>query len=203
LLDEPLASLDYVLQKRLQRELADLNVELDMTFIYVTHSLESALVMSDRLFVLEDGDVLQTGTPETIYRQPKNKFIAEFMGDANVFPISVEGREGETIEVSSPSFQGSAAVPYSSKVEVDPDHLVVRHDDCVVDPEPTQAMAMPARVVNILNQGNTALVEVEDDTTGEEYVSEMSLDRVTELGLQHGDDVYLQWEADKAIPVPE
>ncbi|WP_255198224.1 ABC transporter ATP-binding protein [Halorarius litoreus] len=203
LLDEPLASLDYVLQKRLQRELADLNDELGMTFIYVTHSLESALIMSDRLFVIDEGEILQEGSPEEIYRQPNNKFIAEFMGDANVFPISVEGRDGETVHVSSPSFEGSANVPYSSKVDVEPDHLVVRHDDCIVEPELTRAMGMPVTIVNILNHGNTALVEIEDDESGEEYVAEMPVDRVHELGLAQGDDAVLQWEANKAIPVPE
>ncbi|WP_336361376.1 ABC transporter ATP-binding protein [Haladaptatus sp. ZSTT2] len=202
LLDEPLASLDYVLQKRLQRELADLNVELDMTFIYVTHSLESALVMSDKLFVIDDGNIIQTGPPEEIYRNPNNKFIAEFMGDANVFEVDTTVRE-DTVLVTGAEFDGSTEVPRQGSSDDRLTHLVVRHDDCAVEPTLTRDMGTEVKVTNVLIKGNTALIEVKSMGAGAEYVAEMSFDRVQQLGIEMGDTAILQWEAEKAIPVPE
>jgi ABC-type Fe3+/spermidine/putrescine transport system ATPase subunit len=201
LLDEPLASLDYVLQKQLQRELADLNVELDMTFIYVTHSLEAALVMSDQLFVIDEGDLIQTGPPEDIYREPNNKFIAEFMGDANVFAVDVSDHDGESATADSEAFAEPVTVP--AHVDGDPEYLVVRYDDCVVESELTRAVGAEVEVDNLLVRGNTVLVEATSTATDEGYVAEVDYDRFETTAVEAGDTAYLQWEADKSILVPE
>jgi len=201
LLDEPLASLDYVLQKQLQRELADLNVELDMTFVYVTHSLEAALVMSDKLFVIDEGNLIQTGPPEEIYREPNNKFIAEFMGDANVFAIDVVESDGETVTVDSEEFEGSVAVP--THVDDPPEYLVVRHDDCVVEPTLQRSIGASVHVDNILVRGNTVLVECSSITTDDDYVAEVDYDHFESVDIAVGDTAYIQWETDKSILVPE
>lgn len=201
LLDEPLASLDYVLQKQLQRELADLNVELDMTFIYVTHSLEAALVMSDQLFVIDEGDLIQTGPPEEIYREPNNKFIAEFMGDANVFAVDVSDRDGASATVDSEAFDESVTVP--AHVDGDLEYLVVRYDDCVVEPELTRGVGAEIEVDNLLVRGNTVLIEATSTATGEGYVAEVDYDHFETVEVEVGDTAYLQWEADKSILVPE
>jgi len=201
LLDEPLASLDYVLQKQLQRELADLNVELDMTFVYVTHSLEAALVMSDKLFVIDEGDLIQTGPPEEIYREPNNKFIAEFMGDANVFGADAVESEPGTATVTSDEFDGTATV--STHVEGDLAYLVVRHDDCVVEPELHRPLGAEVHVDNILVRGNTVLVECSSVSTDDDYVAEVDYDRFETTDIDVGDTAFLQWEAEKSILVPE
>ncbi|WP_251341859.1 ABC transporter ATP-binding protein [Haloplanus halophilus] len=201
LLDEPLASLDYVLQKQLQRELADLNVELDMTFIYVTHSLEAALVMSDQLFVIDEGDLIQTGPPEEIYREPNNKFIAEFMGDANVFGVEVVDHDGATATVSSDAFEGTVTVP--THVDDTPEYLVVRYDDCVVESTLDRAAGAEVEVDNLLVRGNTVLVECSSTDTDEGYVAEVDYDRFEAADVAVGDTAYLQWEAEKSILVPE
>ncbi|SEA20078.1 ABC-2 type transport system ATP-binding protein [Haloplanus vescus] len=201
LLDEPLASLDYVLQKQLQRELADLNVELDMTFVYVTHSLEAALVMSDKLFVIDEGDLIQTGPPEEIYREPNNKFIAEFMGDANVFAVDVVDSDGETVTVDSGEFEGSVTV--STPIDDAPEYLVVRHDDCVVEPTLRRAVGAPVHVDNVLVRGNTVLVECSSTTTDDDYVAEVDYDHFESVDIAVGDTAYIQWETEKSILVPE
>jgi ABC-type Fe3+/spermidine/putrescine transport system ATPase subunit len=201
LLDEPLASLDYVLQKQLQRELADLNVDLDMTFVYVTHSLEAALVMSDQLFVIDEGDLIQTGPPEEIYREPNNKFIAEFMGDANVFGIDIVEFDAGEATVTSDEFEGSVTVP--THVDGEPSHLVVRHDDCVVEPELRRPAGAEIHVDNILVRGNTVLVECSSTTTDADYVAEVDYDRFETVDIAVGDTAYLQWEVGKSILVPE
>ena len=85
--DEPLSALDYKLKKTLEKELKDIHKEAGKTFIYITHSLEEAMVMSDRIAVMRDGRIVQIGTPEEIYTRPVNRFVAEFMGEVNVFPV--------------------------------------------------------------------------------------------------------------------
>ena len=85
--DEPLSALDYKLKKSLEKELKDIHKETGKTFIYITHSLEEAMVMSDRIAVMNKGKIVQIGTPAEIYNRPVNRFVAEFMGEVNIFPV--------------------------------------------------------------------------------------------------------------------
>ncbi len=85
LLDEPLSALDYRLRQEMQIELKELQRALGMTFVYVTHDQEEALAMSDRVAVLNEGMVEQVGTPIQIYEEPKNMFVAKFVGEINIF----------------------------------------------------------------------------------------------------------------------
>ena len=87
--DEPLSSIDFRLRKTLEKELKDIHKRTGKTFVYITHSLEEAMVMSDRIAVLRQGEFVQIGTPDDIYNQPKNQFVSEFMGEVNVFPVEI------------------------------------------------------------------------------------------------------------------
>lgn len=82
--DEPLSALDYKLKKVMEKELKDLHRESGKTFIYITHSLEEAMVMSDRIGVMRAGRLVQVGTPEEIYTRPADRFVSEFVGEVNV-----------------------------------------------------------------------------------------------------------------------
>jgi spermidine/putrescine transport system ATP-binding protein len=93
LLDEPLSALDLKLRKEMQIELKRLQVETGITFVFVTHDQEEALTMSDRLAVMQDGQVLQVGTPAEIYERPTRRFVADFIGETN-FLQGVLGRAG-------------------------------------------------------------------------------------------------------------
>ena len=84
LLDEPLGALDLKLRKEMQIELKRMQQALEITFIYVTHDQEEALTMSDTVVVMKDGDILQVGTPQDIYNEPKNAFVADFIGERNI-----------------------------------------------------------------------------------------------------------------------
>lgn len=84
LLDEPLGALDLKLRKEMQIELKRMQQALEITFIYVTHDQEEALTMSDTVVVMKDGDILQVGTPQDIYNEPKNAFVADFIGESNI-----------------------------------------------------------------------------------------------------------------------
>ncbi|MBQ8304369.1 MAG: ABC transporter ATP-binding protein [Clostridia bacterium] len=84
LLDEPLAALDLKLRKDMQNELKKIQKELEITFIFVTHDQEEALAMSDRVVVMDNGKIQQIGTPQDIYNEPKNAFVADFIGESNI-----------------------------------------------------------------------------------------------------------------------
>ena len=84
LLDEPLAALDLKLRKDMQIELKRIQQQVGITFIYVTHDQEEALTMSDTIVVMDKGSIQQIGTPEDIYNEPKNAFVADFIGDSNI-----------------------------------------------------------------------------------------------------------------------
>ncbi len=84
LLDEPLAALDLKLRKDMQKELRRMQQQLGITFVFVTHDQEEALTMSDRVVVMDKGKIQQVGTPQDIYNEPKNAFVADFIGESNI-----------------------------------------------------------------------------------------------------------------------
>jgi spermidine/putrescine transport system ATP-binding protein len=94
LLDECLSALDYKLRQQMQNELKQLQRKLGIPFIYVTHDQEEALSMSDRILVMRDGFVEQLGTPREIYEAPSSLFVAQFIGETNIFPARVETANG-------------------------------------------------------------------------------------------------------------
>ena len=85
LLDEPLAALDKKLRQSTQFELMDIQEELGVTFVIVTHDQEEAMTLSDRIAVMEEGEFVQIGTPNSIYEHPNSKFVADFIGNINMF----------------------------------------------------------------------------------------------------------------------
>lgn len=90
LLDEPLSSLDYRLRKNMQIELKQLQRNLGITFVFVTHDQEEALSMSDTVVVMQQGRIVQQGTPREIYEDPKNSFVASFIGESNLWEIFIQ-----------------------------------------------------------------------------------------------------------------
>ena len=89
LLDEPLGALDLKLRQEMQYELIRMKNELGITFVYVTHDQEEALTMSDTIVVMNQGYIQQIGTPESIYNEPENAFVADFIGDSNIIPATM------------------------------------------------------------------------------------------------------------------
>ena len=92
LLDEPLGALDLKMRKEMQLELKEMHDRLGITFIYVTHDQEEALTMSDTIVVMSEGRIQQIGTPEMIYNEPKNAFVADFIGESNIFNGIMTGK---------------------------------------------------------------------------------------------------------------
>lgn len=125
LLDEPLGALDLKMRKEMQLELKSMHERLGITFIYVTHDQEEALTMSDKVVVMSDGMIQQVGTPEEIYNEPKNAFVADFIGESNIF----EGRmtASMTVEFCHAQFPCVDNVPKDTRVDV-----VVRPEDVII-----------------------------------------------------------------------
>ncbi len=119
LLDEPLGALDAKLRKDLQLELTSLQREVGITFVYVTHDQEEALTMSDRLAVMRDGEVVQVGTPRDIYENPVNRYVADFLGVANLLPAEHLG--GGRVRVAGTDLDASAGDAATGEC-----HVVVR-----------------------------------------------------------------------------
>lgn len=97
LLDEPLGALDLKKRKEMQIELKNMQQQLGITFVYVTHDQEEALTMSDTIVVMRGGEIQQIGTPQDIYNEPRNRFVADFIGESNI--IGGIMREDEVVEV--------------------------------------------------------------------------------------------------------
>ena len=110
LLDEPLSALDLKLRRNMRRELVRINKETGITFIFVTHDQEEALSMSDRVVVMNQGYIQQVGTPENVYNEPENAFVADFIGDSNIIDgvmvrdkvVRIFGREYPCVDSGFP-----------------------------------------------------------------------------------------------------
>jgi spermidine/putrescine transport system ATP-binding protein/putrescine transport system ATP-binding protein len=101
LLDEPLGALDKRLREAMQIELRQIQREVGITFIFVTHDQEEALSMSDRIAVMEAGRVLQIADPKTLYEQPNSRAVADFVGTANFFPGKIVAVTGDSVTVET------------------------------------------------------------------------------------------------------
>ena len=112
LMDEPLGALDKQLRAEMQLEIKRVHRERRMSVLYVTHDQEEALTLSDRIAVFNAGRIEQVGTPDDLYERPATRFVASFVGETNVFPGRVAGRDGDTIRVDGLClFQASAPAP--------------------------------------------------------------------------------------------
>jgi len=128
LLDEPLAALDLKLRKDMQKELKNIQQTLGITFIFVTHDQEEALTMSDRVVVMDGGKIQQVGTPQDIYNEPQNAFVADFIGESNI----VDGKmlKDFCVEFSGQVFE-CLDKGFDSNEQVD---VVVRPEDVDIVP---------------------------------------------------------------------
>lgn len=118
LLDEPLSALDARLREHLRLSIREIQRELDITTVYVTHDQEEALAISDRIAVVNDGHVEQVGTPRDVYDNPRTRFVAEFMGENNVFEATVESRDPPRVSVDGTTLPLEASLPDREQVTV-------------------------------------------------------------------------------------
>lgn len=124
LLDEPLGALDLKLRKQMQGELKHLQKQLGITFIYVTHDQEEALTMSDTIVVMNQGYIQQIGTPEDIYNEPTNAFVADFIGESNIIDgIMLKDRLVKILDVNFPCVDEGFGVQTPVDVVIRPEDV--------------------------------------------------------------------------------
>ncbi|MBW3636219.1 MAG: ABC transporter ATP-binding protein [Armatimonadetes bacterium] len=111
LLDEPLSNLDAQLRLEMRAEIKRLHKETGTTALYVTHDQEEALSIADRVAVLKDGDLMQVGAPRELYRHPRSRFVAEFIGETNFLPAKIENLDAETLHLHTEAGKLVAARP--------------------------------------------------------------------------------------------
>ena len=127
LLDEPLGALDLKLRQDMQYELMRLKEELGITFIYITHDQEEALTMSDKIIVMNKGYIQQMGTPEDIYNEPENAFVADFIGDSNIIDgIMLEDRLVEILGTKFPCVDEGFGKNRPVDVVIRPEDVVLK-----------------------------------------------------------------------------
>ncbi|SIR24599.1 spermidine/putrescine transport system ATP-binding protein [Rhizobium sp. RU20A] len=191
--DEPLSALDYKLKKVLEKELKDLHRESGKTFVYITHSLEEAMVMSDRVGVMSRGRLVQIGTPEEIYTKPATRFVAEFFGEVNSFPVRRTADGGWTQADGGPIVVAPAGDDIGEAATV-----IVRPETMRFVTGPSSAdNLISGRIYNEYSLGSRMLYQVH---AGERiYLVEVA--RAAAGGLVAGDTVTIGWDARDAILV--
>ena len=145
LLDEPLAALDLKLRKEMQYELKRIQQEVGITFIFVTHDQEEALTMSDKIVVMNNGEIQQVGTPEEIYNEPTNRFVANFIGESNIIPGVM--LEDYKVRFDDITFD---CVDFGFK-QGEPVEVVIRPED--IDIVPVEDGKMTGEVLSVLFKG--------------------------------------------------
>ncbi|PPR23674.1 MAG: Maltose/maltodextrin import ATP-binding protein MalK [Alphaproteobacteria bacterium MarineAlpha10_Bin2] len=193
--DEPLSAIDYQLRKLLEVELKDLHRETGKTFVYITHSLEEAMVMSDRIGIMQAGRLIQIGTPDEIYTKPLNKFVSEFMGEVNTLPVQV-GSDGKF----DCADLGSQFLGPQTDNGIQSGYLVIRPESMRFLNDPSEAdnhvkgslfneYAMGSRVQYHVRAGNQMLV----------------IEKLREMAFRGSinDDVMIGWDVKDSVLVSD
>lgn len=144
LLDEPLGALDLKMRKEMQLELKEMHRKLGITFIYVTHDQEEALTMSDTIVIMKDGQIQQIGTPLDIYNEPQNAFVADFIGESNIYSGTMIGEK--KVRFLGKQWDCVDSFPINEKVDV-----VVRPEDIKI--KPLGEGNVTAKIVNKIFKG--------------------------------------------------
>jgi spermidine/putrescine transport system ATP-binding protein len=205
LLDEPLAALDAQLRKNMQLELKRLQQDVGITFIYVTHDQEEALVMSDRIAVLDQGRIQQLGTPQSVYDEPGSQFVAKFIGQSNLLPaLEVVESAGDRVLVrlASGHVVSAAGQAVTSPTSRTPGQLMVRPEDVrlsATQPDDQSPAALPGRIMAETYLGSALRVEVDCD--GVTVVASVGKDN--DAGLRVGERAWVSWTPSAARFLPD
>jgi ABC-type Fe3+/spermidine/putrescine transport system ATPase subunit len=204
LLDEPLSALDVKLKKVLQAELKRLHRQLGVTFVHVTHDLEEAMMLADRICVMRSGEILQIGRPNDIYYRPADAFVAGFIGDTNLLPIEVLSVEAGGIHFSGADFGGGRHFLSSDRVApgvtAGPALLMVRPELLSFAGKGDQTdAALSARVTEMFGKGGTIQYRAHSEA-GTDLVIEIPGTASAPVGFD--DRIRLGWRQQDAFVMP-
>jgi len=202
LLDEPLGALDKKLREETQFELVDLQYELGLTFVIVTHDQEEAMTVSDRISVMDHGRIVQIATPAEIYEAPNSRYVADFIGSVNMFEGTIASASGERIELATVdgfTIRAESAIPVSERqtawFAVRPEKVRIGHE-ALAD---TAANAVAGEVVDIAYVGDMTLYNVNLASGKVVRASLMNAARTVERPITWDDKVWLSWSADAGV----
>lgn len=184
LLDEPLSALDAHLVIRMQGVLTKLQRELGITFVYVTHSHSEAFAMADRVVIMGHGAIEQIGAPREIFRTPKTRFVAEFVGRNNILEGRVTGGQMATAEGMVPVLAGEGAV-----------QLVIAADQTHVRRTPPASGAPAIRATFLSEQfAGTGILCYFETADGAEWKAQVTEAQLSELSPESGESFWLSWD---------
>ncbi|WP_022664906.1 ABC transporter ATP-binding protein [Desulfospira joergensenii] len=197
LLDESLSALDRKLRVEMQVELRKIQQTVGITTLFVTHDQEEALTLSDRVALLDKGKVVQYDTPDRIYEQPRNRFVAGFLGQANflegiVFPGREELYEMELKNGNRFRFGCAACLPPQSRCL-----LAVRPEKMSISPEPSPARPVQGVVSLVTYAGGTTQYNI--DALGKNWIVQTQNARVSSGLFSVGDPVWIGWEKENCL----
>lgn len=183
LLDEPFGALDAKVRQELRRWLRRLHDEIHVTSVFVTHDQEEALEVADRVVVMNEGRIIQVGSPAEVFHDPANEFVMQFLGRVNVFSGRVERGKAlfESLELEYPQHPEQQARPAK---------FMVRPHNLVIHARPSGKHSFPAKVTHINGAGSIVKVELIRDG-GEPVFVEVTRGRYQTLKLQVGDTVFV------------
>jgi spermidine/putrescine transport system ATP-binding protein len=206
LLDEPLAALDRKLRREMQIELQTLQRDVGITFILVTHDQEEALSMSDRICIMREGQIIQSGSPRELYDEPVNRYVADFVGKTNFFNgevvdindsrVSVKTDSGQVLVGAKP--QGAPLPAKGSKacVAVRPEMISITAAD---ESNNYSDFAINGRVMNMIFLGEHSEYLIVTEGYGDVMVLSPKSIESTKRSFAPGDDVSISWRSDAAL----
>jgi putrescine transport system ATP-binding protein len=209
LLDEPLAALDKKLREQTQFELMNLQYELGITFVVVTHDQEEAMTLSDRVAVMDAGKFVQTGTPTQVYESPNNCFVADFFGTINLFNATVISTDTTKktlraeLETTGTQLTASSEAEFAIGTEV---IIGVRPEKIIVSqqrPEGDHLTITKGAVEDLAYYGNRSLYKVRSQSGRIIQVSAQNYQRSEALALEWDDKVYLSWDSSCNVVLSE
>ncbi len=199
LLDEPLSALDAHLVIRMQGELTKLQRELGITFVYVTHSQSEAFAMADRVVIMGDGVIAQTGAAREIYRAPANRFVAEFVGRNNILAGKVTSQVKTAATIETPAGKFKVNIPkarsfsrgdrLSFAISADLVHLS--------DKNPRGDNVVPCTLISEEFVGSVITLFLES-ADGTEFKAQIQERELADIDLKSGSTLYLSWPAASA-----
>lgn len=196
LLDEPLSAIDFQLRRQLRKMLSDLHRRIGKTFLYVTHSLEEALSLSDRVVVMKDGEILQVGTPDDIYGHPVNRFVGEFMGDANVVAVRADSEPGRYR-----ADELGCTIQVTANGGLDAGYLLLRAHEIGLARDPGRGNSVAGEVFNRYDLGGS--IEYSLALRDTSFHLSCLMEKSPEAEFYPGDKVYAQWRPEAGIIVPD
>jgi spermidine/putrescine transport system ATP-binding protein len=207
LLDEPLAALDRKLRREMQIELQNLQRNVGITFILVTHDQEEALSMSDRVCIMREGEIVQIGSPLDLYDRPRNRYVADFVGKSNFFDGVVERIDRQKIEIKLDCgiTVGLNAAPGSSEhksgdrvcLSVRPEQMSLTRSE---DQLPIDcAVKIKARVMNRIFLGEQTEYLLRDERLGDFLVLSPRQNELSERPFETNETVFVAWNRDTTL----